>query len=134
MNLKLTRKTFTEKSTIGELSVDDVRECFTLEDRVRPKKIKGQTAIPAGTYQVIIDFSNRFQRLMPLLINVPNFAGVRIHAGNTYADTEGCILVGQNWSKDFIGNSRPAYAALFKKLQAAYKKEKIFLEIVEERN
>jgi hypothetical protein len=109
----------TENSTIGEMLIDGVFECFTLEDRERPVKIKGETAIPKGTYRVIINESNRFKRLLPLLIDVPNFEGVRIHSGNSNHDTEGCILVGQTRNKNYIGQSRKAFDKLFKKMQAA---------------
>lgn len=119
MEMLLKRGKSTEKSTPGELYVDGKVECYTLEDVVRPIKIPGQTAIPAGTYKVIIDMSNRFKRLLPLLIDVPNFSGVRIHPGNTDTDTDGCILVGTTRSPDFIGNSRIAFEALFAKMQAA---------------
>lgn len=119
MKLHLKRLHRTDKSTIGELTIDGKFECYTLEDIERDVKIKAETAIPKGTYKVIINQSNRFKRLMPLLLNVPNFEGVRIHAGNTNHDTEGCILVGRNRSKDFIGQSRKAYDKLFKKMQEA---------------
>ena len=109
----------TDNSTIGELLIDGIFECFTLEDKERPVKIKGETAIPKGTYRVIINESNRFKRLLPLLIDVPNFEGVRIHAGNSNHDTEGCILVGQTRNKNYIGQSRKAFDKLFKKMQAA---------------
>lgn len=79
---------------IGELTIDGVHQCFTLEDKVREKKIFGKTAIPPGRYEVTVSFSNHFQKKLPLLMNVPNFEGVRIHSGNTAKDTEGCILVG----------------------------------------
>jgi hypothetical protein len=130
MHLKLVRKTFTEESTIGVLSIDGKPECFTLEDKVRPVKIRGRTAIPTGIYEVTVTFSDRFQRPLPLLLNVPNFSGIRIHPGNTAADTEGCILVGTAEQKDMIRNSRVAFAALFAKIQAGLKKEKIFFEVV----
>lgn len=133
MQLQLTRKIFTDKSTIGELAVDGKSECFTLEDVVRPEKIKGETAIPAGTYEIAITFSNKFQKLLPLLLNVPNYEGVRIHLGNKPEDTEGCILVGQTKAPDFVGGSRAAFAPLFEKLQDALKREKIFIEISEAR-
>jgi len=109
----------TKISTIGELLVDGVFECYTLEDTERKVKIKGETAIKEGRYKVIINKSNRFKRLLPLLLNVPEFEGVRIHSGNTNHDTEGCILVGQTKSKNFIGKSRKAFDALFKKMQLA---------------
>jgi hypothetical protein len=109
----------TDTSVIGELLVNGVWECFTLEDAERPVKIKGETAIPKGTYRVIINESNRFKRLLPLLIDVPNFEGVRIHSGNSNHDTEGCILVGQTRNKNYIGQSRKAFEKLFKKMQVA---------------
>ena len=101
MDLKVLRKELTARSTIGELHVDGKFECFTLEDAVRPVKIKGVTAIPSGVYEVVVNFSQRFRRPLPLLLNVPNFDGVRIHAGNTDADTEGCLLVGKTKGADF---------------------------------
>jgi hypothetical protein len=96
---------------------------------VRPVKIAGRTAIPAGRYEVIINFSQRFGRPLPLLLNVPDFEGVRIHPGNTPANTEGCILVGETKSENFIGQSRVAFDQLFEKLKAASATEKIFVEI-----
>lgn len=119
MKLLLKRLHRTEHSTIGELYVDGKFECYTLEDKEREVKIKSETAIPKGTYIVGITLSNRFKKLLPILINVPNFEGVRIHPGNTNHDTEGCILVGTTRSKDFIGNSRVAFQRLFKKMQSA---------------
>ena len=117
----------TDTSVIGELLVNGIFECFTLEDVEREVKIKGETAIPKGTYKVIINASHRFKRLLPLLINVPNFEGVRIHSGNSNHDTEGCILVGQTINKNYIGQSRKAFEKLFKKMQAA---ENITLTII----
>ena len=106
-----------ENSTIGEMTVDGKWECYTLEDKERDVKIKSETAIPKGTYKVIINKSNRFKKLLPLLLNVPNFEGVRIHPGNSNHDTEGCILVGRTKSKDFIGQSRKAFESLFAKMK-----------------
>ena len=119
MKIEIKRIHRTENSTIGELLVDGIWECYTLEDVERPVKIKNETAISRGTYKVIINQSNRFKRLLPLLLNVPNFEGVRIHSGNTNHDTEGCILVGRTRSKDFIGQSRKAFDSLFAKMQKA---------------
>ncbi|MEP6877471.1 MAG: DUF5675 family protein [Nitrosospira sp.] len=129
MELNVKRTDLSENSTIGELSVDGQFECYTLEDKVRPVKIKGETAITAGRYEVIINYSQRFNRQLPLLMNVPDFEGVRIHPGNTAADTEGCILVGQTKSEGFVGQSRLAFEQLFNKLQAASVTGKIFIEI-----
>lgn len=119
MELKIVRSQRTEHSTIGTLYVDGNFECYTLEDKEREVKVPHETAIPKGEYKVIINQSNRFKRLLPLLLNVPNFEGVRIHSGNTNHDTEGCILVGQTKYNDFIGGSRKAFDMLFAKMQKA---------------
>lgn len=120
MKLLLKRSPSTAKSTAGTLLVDDAFECRTLEDVVRPVKIHGETAIPAGRYHVIVNQSQRFKRLLPLLLDVPGFDGVRIHPGNTANDTEGCILVGDSPGKDFLGNSRIAFDRLFARLKSAF--------------
>jgi hypothetical protein len=119
MKLMVIRKIFTDVSTIGELEVDGVHQCLTLEDPVRDTKIKGKTAIPAGTYDLVIAPSPKFGRRMPRLQNVPGFKGILIHWGNTAADTKGCILVGQSKGKDSILSSKAAFNALFTKLDAA---------------
>jgi len=119
MKLVLQRQPSTAHSTSGILSVDGVFECYTLEEVVRPRKLPGITAIPAGAYPVVLTTSVRFGRVMPLLQNVPGFSGVRIHTGNTASDTEGCILVGASEGVNFLGTSRPAFYRLFPKLRAA---------------
>src|ERR1044072_3506132 len=131
MNLTLIRGESTKHSTPGKLYVNGKFECYTLEDVVRPEKIKGETAIDAGTYRVIIDMSNRFKRLLPLLLDVPNFSGVRIHPGNTDRDTEGCILVGDSPAVDFLGSSRVAFDRLFSKMQAARKADETIAITIE---
>ena len=91
-----------------------------MEDTVREgPKIAGKTAIPYGTYNVIITPSNRFKRYLPLLENVPNFTGVRIHPGNTSEDTEGCLLVGNTKGRNFVGESKAAFAILFHQIKQA---------------
>lgn len=85
--------------TIGKLYIDGHYFCDTLEDTVRKVKIAGKTAIPAGTYKVKKTMSPRFKKILPEILNVPNFTGVRIHAGNTAADTDGCLLLGLNKEK-----------------------------------
>lgn len=120
MELRLERDDCTPTRTIGRLFIGDTFECYTLEDPVRiGPKIPGETAIPAGRYQVVLTFSQRFQKTLPLLLNVPNFTGIRIHAGNTTADTAGCLLVGQNRAHDSILQSKLALAALQPKIAAA---------------
>jgi hypothetical protein len=131
VDLRLARRVFTARSTIGDLYVDGQRECFTLEDAVREgPKIPGQTAIPYGSYRIVIDYSFRFKRLLPLLVDVPGFTGIRIHPGNTDADTSGCILPGQTEHADSIGDSRAAFNPLFAKLQGALgRDEPVWIEI-----
>lgn len=120
MKIEVTRNPSDDKCTQGVMTVDGVYECFTLEDVVREEKIFGETAIPAGTYKVIVSFSNHFKRDLPLLVGVPNFEGVRIHPGNTAANTEGCILVGQTKGLDFIGSSKLAFDPLYAKILSAW--------------
>ncbi len=105
MNLFLQRIAQTPEYTIGRLEIDGKFFCNTLEDAVRDEKIAGKTAIPEGTYTVIVNRSPRFKRDLPLLIDVPNFEGIRIHRGNTAIDTAGCILVGENKVKGKVINS-----------------------------
>lgn len=119
MKLLLKRVALRDSYTIGNLYVDSpVKFCDTLEDKVRPDGVKvyGETAIPAGTYKVIITWSNRFKRKLPLLLNVPGFDGIRIHPGNTAVDTHGCILVGVNDVKGEIHQSKFTFYELFKKM------------------
>ena len=120
MNLVLEREVLSDESTIGQLSVDGEWLCHTLEDPVRAGvKVYGNTAIDEGRYKVVISHSNRFNKLLPLLLDVPNFTGVRIHAGNTSADTDGCILVGLQKGVNSIGRSKAAMDLLMPRLQAA---------------
>ena len=134
MRLTLERLQFDPDVTIGSLSVDGQWECWTLEDVVRPPgapKVFGQTAIPFGTYAVEITFSPHFGMPLPLVDGVPGFTGVRIHPGNTAADTEGCILVGNDRLGKSLGHSRDAFNALFPKIRDAIARgEPVTLEIV----
>lgn len=127
MKLKLVRESSTETTTLGKLHVNGEFICYTLEDKVRDKKIAGITAIPAGIYKVLITWSPRFKRQLPLLINVPGFDGIRIHPGNSHRDTEGCILVGVEKQGETILRSREAFDKLYKKLVQA---KSITIEIV----
>jgi hypothetical protein len=133
MKLDLIRKEFTTISTIGDLLIDGKFYCYTLEDMYREKKIKKVTAIPYGTYEVIINFSNRFQKQMPLLLNVPGFEGIRIHSGNTAEHTEGCILLGCKKEVNWIGGSVQAFISFMPKLEHGTKEGKVFLTISREK-
>jgi hypothetical protein len=130
MKLEVKRLTYSDKSTIGKLFLDGEFFCHTLEDVIRPEKVYGETAIPEGTYKVKITYSPRFKRDLPLLLNVPKFEGIRIHAGNTAKDTEGCILVGDLAGQDIVWQSRAAFNRLFDKLKAAQSAgEEITIEV-----
>lgn len=134
MELKLNRIFLGSSATIGELLVNDKHLCDTLEDRVRPEgeKVYGKTAIPEGTYEVKLTHSPRFKKILPEILNVPNFSGIRIHTGNSSKDTEGCILVG-TWDgekEDWVGNSRIAFDELMTLLEeATNNKEKITITV-----
>lgn len=122
MEINVSRIQLDPDVTIGEMYVDGVWECFTCEDTVREPgapKVWGQTAIPAGRYEVEVTYSPHFNRDLPELAHVPNFEGIRIHPGNTAADTDGCILVGQVREPKGVGSSVLAFNALFSKIQAA---------------
>lgn len=123
INLTLQRIYKGDSYTIGKLYINGEYFCDTLEDAVRQlpeecqyekakqlcqceEKVYGQTAIPEGKYKVILSYSNRFKRVLPLLLGVEHFEGIRIHSGNTSKDTEGCILVGFNSEKGKVLRSR----------------------------
>jgi len=130
MRMELVREPSSLDCTLGSLYVNGEFECFTLEDVVRPTKIKHETAIPEGTYKVDITWSNRFQKPMPLVFDVPNFEGIRIHSGNTKANTSGCILVGKTKGKDRIDQSQEAFLRLYHMIEDALRMEEdITLEI-----
>jgi hypothetical protein len=102
---------------MGELHDEVGIVCVTLEDAVRPVKIPGEAAIPFGTYEVEVTYSPRFKTDLPLVKNVPNFEGVRIHSGNRPDDTEGCILVGLGGHDGVIFHSRDALAKLMELME-----------------
>lgn len=141
MEILLQRVAKKDKYTIGKLYINDQYFCDTLEDtdrgltqsmteqQIKSKKVYGETAIPTGTYRIIISYSNRFKKQMPLLLNVPGFSGIRIHTGNTEKDSLGCILVGKNKAVGKVLESRDTYSKLFSILQKADKKETIKITI-----
>ena len=142
MEIRINRIARKERYTIGNMYVDDTYFCDTLEDADREltdtmeideilaKKVKAQTAIPTGKYDVILTFSPRFKRILPLLLNVKGFEGIRIHPGNTAEDTEGCLLVGENKAKGQVLNSRATFEKLMSVLLGCEKKkEKVTITI-----
>lgn len=140
MNLTLSRTTFSPDYTLGALAVDSSPECVTLELPVRDG-LPG-SAIPEGTYPVVLAPSPKFERStdpwiqnyagqMPHVIHILNRTLIMIHWGNVEADTDGCILVGQRAETAFIANSRLAFAALFFKIQAGIRSGGCFLSVRE---
>ena len=132
MKLKLKRDLFNDKYTLGKLFIDDVMFCYTVEDKVRDLKDLnkdgdfedlnegnkyGETAILPGIYEVVLSISNRFKKLMPEVLNVKGFAGIRIHAGNTATDSHGCIIVGTVRTPNGVGLSRDCFTRLMKRLE-----------------
>ena len=138
MKLKLIRSWYADTYTIGKLYIDGVYFADTLEDKNRDvdkngiynngeKKVYGKTCIPFGTYKVILSMSSKFKKILPLLLNVPQFDGIRIHSGNTDEDSSGCILVGINDIKGRISKSTITFNSLMTKLSKA---DNITIEII----
>ena len=129
--MRLTLKRIANNKTycIGKLYINGKYFCDTLEDvdrgldstmteeEIKKIKVKGETAIPTGIYKIILNYSPKFKKVMPLITNVKGYSGVRIHAGNSAKDTEGCLLVGKNTIVGRLTESRKMYDALFKRLQ-----------------
>jgi len=129
IRITVTRTAKRPTYTIGKMYIDSEYFCDTLEDTDRGLrqnmplseilkiKIKHETAIPAGTYKVIVNMSPRFRRLLPRLMDVPGFDGILIHRGNTDRDTSGCILVGENRVAGKVINSTPCELKLVERLK-----------------
>jgi len=154
MKLTVDRRWKKATYTIGILYVDGARFCETLEDKdrglkqtdsyssIRSRKVYGETAIPAGTYEVRMDivspkygavswYQNLCGGKMPRLTGVPCFEGILIHPGNTALDSYGCILVGRNTKVGQVTSSKDTFAALYRKMKAAADREEtITIEIV----
>ena len=106
-----------------------LRQDMLLED-IKGKKVYGETAIPTGSYECVYTYSNRFKKMLPLLLNVPGFDGIRIHSGNSAKDTLGCILVGKNDKKGWVSNSRFWTDKLIQTMKTAWgRKEKVTIKI-----
>lgn len=132
MRILLQRHALKAGYTIGRMEINGRYFCDTLEDtdrglresmtedEIAALKVKGATAIPTGTYRIDMQTrSPRFGRVLPRLVSVKGYAGVLIHSGNTAADTEGCILVGENRERGKVLNSRATLERLLVFLRAA---------------
>ena len=128
--MTLERMIFTGESTIGELSFDGIFSCYVLEDTCRDHKIDGKTAIPPGRYEVIRNHSERFNRTLPLLLDVPNYFGVRIHPGNTAKDTFGCLLPGLRKDINTVYDSVKAFEIVDKEIESRLIKGRAFISII----
>jgi hypothetical protein len=138
MEIKVIRNILANEYTVGKLYIDGIYICDTIEDRFRKiekkeDKIYGVTAIPNGRYPVVLDYSPKYSKLMPHILDVPYFEGIRIHSGNSDEDSLGCIIVGEycpGVAGGWVANSRIAYNKVFTKLQQASDKgERIFITI-----
>jgi len=134
MELKVYRYSSQSQTTLGALQIDGKFECYTLEDQHQDIKVKGETRIPAGTYNIglrtVGGFDARykakfnFHKGMLQVLDVPNFEYILIHVGNDEDDTAGCLLVGNTannnrLNKGFIGDSTTAYKSLYPKVLKA---------------
>ena len=132
--MKLTLKRIAKRAdyTIGRLEDENgVKICDTLEPKYRDYKggelkVPRKSAVPEGTYPVVVTKSKKFGKYLPLLVGVPGFEGIRIHSGNTVNDTEGCILVGQNLIKGKVLLSRLTLEKLMRLIE---NEKRIFLTI-----
>ena len=140
MKLKVERFIKNSNETIGKFYIDGVLKCFTLEDEIRKVKVKGETAIPTGTYTVGLRhsprFSPKYDHEMLWVQNVPNFEFILIHCGNTDSDTEGCLLVGKKIGvmngKNAVLESKKAYNEIYPIIERAIKSGvKVTIEYVE---
>ena len=140
MKLTLNRIALRKTYTIGKLYIDGKYFCDTLEDTVMDtnksgkfdngeKKVKGKTAIPYGTYEIKWTYSPRFKKYTPQLMNVPQFEGIRIHAGNSSTDTEGCLLLGENKKVGMVLNSRATINKFYPLIKEACSNGKVTIEI-----
>lgn len=140
MKLTLKRIALRPTYTIGKLYIDDVYFCDTIEDTVRDlnkngkfdngeKKVHSKTAIPYGIYEIKWTYSPRFKKYTPHLMNVPSFEGIRIHAGNTSADTEGCLILGKNKQVGKVLNSRATINKFYPIIKNACSNGKVTIEI-----
>lgn len=142
MKIKLYRKYIKPNYCIGKLYINDEYFSDVLEDpdrglqdtmsiqEIQQLKVKGDTCIPYGTYDITITYSPKFKKRLPLINNVKGFEGIRIHSGNTSKDTEGCLLLGFNKIKGKVINSKETVDKFITSIQQALNKgEEITIQI-----
>ena len=142
MELRLERKYRCSNYCIDKLYINNEYFSDALEDpdrgltdtmsleEIKKIKIKSNTCIPYGTYNITITYSPRFKKNLPLLNNVKGFDGIRIHSGNTPQDTEGCLLPGFNKVKGQVIDSRVTTDKLIAQIQQSLNKgEKVTITI-----
>ena len=135
MRFILQRRYLRPEHTIGRLYLNGVDFCDTIEDHYRDlnveKKVFGETCIGYGTYKVELSMSPKFKRLLPMILDVDQFTGIRIHRGNEAKDSHGCILPGENRKKGMVLYSAKYEKWIVKEMKAATKRgEEITIEIV----
>ena len=142
MEIRVKRIARKDGYTIGKMYINGAYFCDTLEDTDRglkstmsvdeilARKVKAQTAIPTGKYEVILTYSLKFKRVLPLLLNVPGYQFIRVHNGNRPDSTEGCLLVGENKERGKVLNSRATLEKLMPLFfECEKKKEKVTITI-----
>lgn len=143
IKLTLKRFAFKDKYTIGRLYINGLYFCDTLEDKdrglydwlsegyIKEIKVKHQTAIPYGIYKVLWSYSPKYKRMMPEVLNVKGFSGIRIHSGNTADDSSGCILLGFNKEVGKVLDSKKTCKKFYEIIEECYNKgASIQLEIL----
>ena len=144
MDIQLKRFALKPTYTVGHIYIDGKYVTDSLEppsryftsvmnvSAIQRKKFPDGTAIPTGTYRILITKSPRFGKWLPLLLVVPGFSGIRIHAGNSRADTAGCILPGTNCYPGHVLSSSVALRDIMSRMTAALARdEKISITITE---
>jgi hypothetical protein len=129
MMLELQRILKEPEYTIGVFRWNGSPLCYCIEDAIRAEKVYGKTAIPAGIYEIRLTMSARFKRVLPELFNVPNYTGIRIHTGNTAANTEGCLLPGMVAAIGAVRESKIAFDLLLPKIETALKQAPLHIRI-----
>lgn len=141
MIIKIIRKEFTDTYSLGEMYINDKFFCYTMEDTdrninedlptsaIKEVKVPKRTAIPYGDYRIVLSFSKKLKRYLPLILDVPAFRGIRIHKGSTHEWSSGCVLVGMRKGKDKLLDIVEAENKLIEILESVNKTEAIYIKI-----